>query len=146
MPTDYRCSSCGLSISTGSYHGSGGEGWFNALYCRHCGSRYRLRESVDQFCDAFGAGEKCRKHWKYEISGPMTSLEVAVVEGQAPPRLRCATCGVEGPFGASGPITDKPPEGLPEDDLHPRSCDRNAVGTCPRCKARSMKVAGHWIT
>lgn len=147
MPTDYFCSSCGLTITVGCYHGSGADGWFNALYCRHCGTRYTLRQSTTQFFDGFGAKQKERKTWEYEVQGPATTQRIVAAEGVPPPKLTCEMCKAEGPFGPNGPITDEPPEGLASESRFPSvDTDSNATGTCPRCKKQTMKFSDDWIT
>jgi hypothetical protein len=147
MPTNYTCSACGLTISTGSYHGFGADGWFNALYCRHCGTCYTLRESTEQFFEGFITKKPERKTWEYEIRGPSTIQRITAAAHLPVPRLKCETCSAEGPFGPKGPITDESPDGLPSDcDIHFDDTDSDATGTCPKCKTQTMKVSGSWIT
>jgi hypothetical protein len=147
MPTDYTCSACGLRISTGSYHGFGGAGWFNALYCRHCGTPYTLRQSSEQFFDGFGTKATERKTWEYEIRGPSAIQRVTAAEHLPVPKLKCEVCSAEGPFGPKGPITDEAPDGLASDCTFPFGhTDSDARGTCPKCKKLPMKVSGSWIT
>jgi hypothetical protein len=147
MPTKYTCSACGLTIATGSYHGFGVDKWFNALYCRHCGTPYTLRQSTAQFLDGFNREKTERKTWEYEIRGPSTIQRVTAAEHSPVPNLKCETCSAEGPLGPKGPITDEAPEGLASDT----ECvfgynTSDATGICPKCKQQTMKVSGAWIT
>ena len=145
MPTEYSCSSCGLRISVGSYHGSNAGVWFNALYCRHCGTPYTLRQSSAQFFEGFGAKNMERKTRKFELLGPSTNQGVVVDEDAPRPSLTCEMCKAEGPFGPKGPITDDPPEGLASERPF-GGTGSNATGTCPKCKKPTMKASGSWIT
>ena len=144
MPTRFACSSCGLCFSTGSYHGFGSDGWFNALYCRHCGTAYTLRQSTEQFLDGFSSRSRPERH--YEVKGPTTVQNVTLLEASDSPvpTLKCEACGAEGPFGATGPITDQPPEGI--NRTHWMELNPDETGVCPRCKQKAMKVTGEWIT
>jgi hypothetical protein len=147
MPINYTCSSCGLRISTGSYHGFGNDGWFNALYCRHCGTAYTLEQSVEQFFDGFGINNTKRKTLQFKLEGPSAIQTAVVAEGSPSPTVRCEVCKVEGSFGANGPITDRPPEGISADRLYRNhSVASTEAGTCPKCKSKTMKISGTWVT
>jgi hypothetical protein len=147
MPTNYSCPSCGLKFSIGSYHGPGAGVWFNALYCRHCGTPYTLRQTTAQFCDGFGTRQTERKTWEYEVRGPSTIQRVVAAEHLPAPVLACEVCKAEGPFGPKGPITDEDPEGLVSDLPFPfDTTEPNATGKCPKCKKQTLKVSGQWIT
>lgn len=136
---NYTCSSCGCSVSLGNTHGFGG-GWIIHLYCRHCGTGFGLRYELRQ-PNAQSGGRTS----EYEIKGPSTTQRVSVTEGLQSPSLICDVCKVEGPFGSEGPITDKPPKGLPPPDpVSFNTANANATGICPKCKKRAMKVTGEW--
>jgi len=143
MATDYTCSFCGLKISVGSYHGFGADGWFNALYCRHCGTRYTLNQTTAQFLRVFDAEKTERNNLEFEVSGPQTTHRVVAAAHLPVPRLTCEVCKAEGPFGPDGPITDEPPKGLGFDQECPPGHGRILPhGKCPKCKQQTMKVSG----
>jgi hypothetical protein len=133
--TNYNCSSYGLEISIGSCDGYE-NGWFNALYCRHCGARYTLQQSTNQVIEGFGPKEAQRKTREYDPRGPSGTQHIVVAEESPVPTLTCEICKAEGPFGSKGLITDDPPEGLPNEHL---LGDPEATGMCPRCKQKTMK-------
>jgi hypothetical protein len=139
IPTDYSCSACGLMISLGCYHGFGADGWFTALYCRQCGSRYSLREPAAQF---FAQDEKGIR--EYEIQGPSKKQRIVASKESPTPTLTCEVCKAQGPFGRKVPITDEPPEGLGRE--LPIGEKSEPTGTCPRCKKQTMTVSENWIT
>lgn len=146
MPTQYHCSSCGLQFSVGSFHGEDSDGWFTALYCRHCGASYDLQEPVEQFFEDFSLQRTQRKTREYLLHGPSSTQRVVVMAESPPPMVRCEGCGAEGPLGPPGPITDEPPEGLsglwrPFGTKAPK-----AQGKCPRCKQQTVQVGDFWIT
>lgn len=147
MPTEYTCSSCGLTISVGCYHGFSGGSWFNALYCRHCGTGYSLRQTAAQFFDGFGIKRTERDTREYTLRGPSKTQRVVVAEHSPRPTLICEVCRAEGPFGGNGPITDEAPEGLASERSRPSGDTNPAVtGKCPKCRKQAMRVSGEWIT
>jgi hypothetical protein len=132
MVNKYECSSCGWTISVGSYHGHGSpQKWYSCLYCRECGTNYRLEQSASQYLSAFGSsGKGAPMGHHYVLSGGGKITEFTVVAKQDPPEVECI-CGAKGPFGSGGPITDA--------RLWGRSY-------CPHCKQPDLKSAGWWIT
>lgn len=143
MPKDYACSECELTISIGAYHGDGGV-YITAIYCRHCGAQYYLQQSTSQF---FGGNETAEAEIShYTLRGPSCIQDIVLGEHEPTPSLTCDNCRVEGPFGAAGPITDRPPEGF-ADDYDPFSgSDSMPVGICPKCKKTTMKFEDEWMT
>jgi Zn finger protein HypA/HybF involved in hydrogenase expression len=144
MPITFHCSSCSLSINVGSYHGFSSD-WYNAVYCRHCGTQYTIRQASSQFFDRVGANEAERAAWEYQMRGPSTIQQVVADEQSPQPTVKCEVCNVEGPFGPDGPITDKAPEGIETPPFF-LSMDSKDIGMCPRCKEKTMHVSGEWIT
>jgi hypothetical protein len=149
MPNTYSCSSCGLTIHLGSYHGFGSDGWFSALYCRQCGTHYALRQTTAQFFDGirgeFPPGDG--KILRFEILGPTTTQSAILSEGSSAPSVTCEVCKEVGPFGPRGPLTDELPEGLiSEWDFPVVGSVWEARGKCPKCKEQAMKFVGEWTT
>lgn len=145
MPTEYTCSSCNLTISTGSYHSFNGE-WITALYCRNCGAQYSLASSTSEFFDRFITKKSEEEIRKYTLRGPLETQEIEIVKEQPIPELGCDVCKSKGPFGETGPLTGKAPKGLDVDQFIFDHSDTAPTGECPRCKNSTMVFSDEWIT
>jgi len=141
MPTIYTCTSCKIRFDVGSYHGFKGE-WYNAVYCRKCGASVRIKQSAGQFLSAFGGDKNGPHERRYELSGPVTPKVIVInSDTKEIPMVECA-CGAKGPFGNHGPITDNLPKGFGESAFG----FRNDVGKCPRCKKKTLRKTGEFVT
>lgn len=148
MPITYSCSSCRTSFSLGSYHGFGSQGWFNGVYCRHCGTAYTLEQSHAQFFDSFSREPSVEPQTlEYKFIGRLQTQSFVLAKDSPPPIVTCEVCKTIGPFGPGGPITDEVPEGLTLDwDFPSEVSASKRIGKCPKCKKQTMRATGEWIT
>jgi len=127
MPTDYRCSDCGLGLCVGwfHFHGPCEDYWAATLgFCRKCGTIHRLLHSSKKGPDKVSAAV-----------GPVLASESAlpgvgyVVRPQEWKDVEkadtCAHCG------ANGQLCFEQTE---------------TVESCPRCGCRSFTRLHSWIT
>lgn len=147
MPTEYTCSSCGLKISAGSFHGGEfGNEWFTLMHCRYCGTCYTLQQSATEFFGPSAANMAAPRDREFELRGP-ARIQRVLVSSQAPTSVTCEGCKAEGPFGSEGPITSEPPAGLGSvQRLAKANTEGKVIGICPACHKQTMKFSAEWET